>query len=127
MNNELLMGMVNDGANGTKQMRAFPERERGSLAVLGNRLAVNVLHDDVRTAIVSAATVEDCCNVGMREVGENLPFTAKAADDQLRIQALSHEFYGDVLGIFGIAAYCQVDDAHTAAADFAEQFVGSEA
>ena len=94
--------------------------------VIGEALAFDVLHHQVRRARLVGPTIKKPGDVRMIEVGQDLPFIAEARDDQLRIHAAPDQFDGDVALIFAIVANRAVHDAHAAFADASGDAVRAE-
>ena len=65
------------------------------IAVAIERLAFDVLHDEVRQAVIGGAAVEQACDVWMIEGSEYLSFLAKAAQDKVGIHAALDQLYRD--------------------------------
>ena len=96
------------------------------VTVLVGRLAVHVLHHIVRHAVRRIAAIEDAGDVGMIERGEHLPLLLEAQDELRRDVFPQQQFHGHVLAEGSIVADGQIDDAHPAAAEFAQEFVDAD-
>ena len=95
------------------------------VAVLGDRDALDQLHDEVGAAGVGGAGVEDAGDVGVVHQGQGLALGLEAGDDLLRVHARLDDLQGhraaDRLGLLG-----HVDDAHAPLADLLQQLVGAD-
>jgi len=88
------------------------------LAKVDECFAVDVLHRQPRVHVV-AAGVDECRDVRMRKRGEYAPLARRKAGHarDVRIEQLER----DALGEIGALAFGQVDHAHAAGADAAQQ------
>src|SRR5690242_9909341 len=103
-----------------KKLEPFRGRQLAPVAVLVDRLALDVLHDKVRQAAIGAARIEQAGNVGMIEHRENLALAAKPPYDFTRVQPTANDLDGNQLleGIVG--ARRKIDIAHAAMSDLAK-------
>ncbi len=65
MNDPFLVCMVDCLADSTEELQSILERKLVLIAVFGNREPLNPLHDEIRKAIRSFATVEDSGDTGV--------------------------------------------------------------
>jgi len=70
------------------------------------RLAVDVLHDEVRLARGCGATVEQARDVGVIQAGENLALLVKALEDLPRVHARPDQLDRDALVVGVVVAHC---------------------
>ena len=89
------------------------------VAILRDRLAVHVLHDEVRKSLVGGAAVDQARDVAVFEPGENLALIAKPADREFAGRALANQLDGHAFVEFAVGASGQIDRAHAALADLA--------
>ena len=90
------------------------------VAVGGDRLAFDVLHHEVRQAVVGRAAVDQARDVRMIELRQDLPFGAEAPQNVIRIEAAPDEFERDLLAVFVVGPGGEIDRAKSAPADLAD-------
>jgi hypothetical protein len=121
----LLMRMLDGLANGDEEFQPLAGSKVMLVAVLGDRHALDKVHDDVRPAGARCAGVEHAGDVGVVHQGQSLPLGPEAGDDLLRVQAGLDELDGhqplDRLGLLG-----HPDRAHAAFADKLNELVGTD-
>ena len=121
----LLMGVLDGLANRDEELEPLLDREADVVAVLGDRHAFDVFHDEVRPAFVGHAAVKDLGDVGMVHQGEGLPLGLEPREDLARVHARLDELEGDAaldrLGLLG-----DPDGAHAAFADLLQQLVAAD-
>src|ERR1700676_5511603 len=88
------------------------------LAILVQRAALDVLHHEVRAAVLGRAAIEQPRDVGMREAGQDLPLVAEVPQDLLRIHAPSDQLERDLLLKMTVGADSTVDSSHAALRHF---------
>ena len=101
--------------------------EHARFGVLDQRRAVDELHHQVRPAVGRRAAVEQPGDVGMVEAGEDLPLGAEAADDGIGVHPALQHLEGDALVERVVVADGEIDRAHAALAQLADQAVGTDA
>ena len=72
------------------------------------------------------AAVEQACDVGMAQVGQDLAFPAEALRKSRGIEAATHDLDGDRLLIFRVGPHGPIDGAHAALADDLDDAVVTE-
>src|SRR5688572_27560550 len=83
---------VGDGGAGlAKELKPVGYRQRVLVAILVDRQALDVLHDEIRQAVLSGVAIEQACDVRMIETGEDLPLVAETAQHGFRIHAALDE------------------------------------
>ena len=78
MNNPVLMCMVNGRANCLEQPQAVRDRQPVMITIARDRLAIDVLHHEIRIPVFGIAAVEQPRDVGMIEVRQDLTFATEA-------------------------------------------------
>ena len=114
-------------AHGAKQLQACRHVELVPVAVDINRLARDVLHHEVGQALFGASAVEQACDIGVVQGGQDLALLLEAAQHFLTAGLRAHNLESDLLAEGVVGAHGQVDGSHTALADFAEDLVGTDA
>ena len=123
----MLMRVMDGGANSLKEFQSVFGVERVQIAIVIDRQALDVLHHQVRSIVFRRAAIEQTRDVGMIKGRENLPLVAKAAHDKIRVHAAANQLDGDLLSILIIIAFAEINRAHAAASEFANDFVGAYA
>jgi hypothetical protein len=77
-----------------------------------DRLAVDVLHDQIRQPFVGAAAVHQPGDVGMVKRGEDLPLRAEAREDVVGVHPALDELDRHRLGEAALSSLGPVDRAH---------------
>jgi len=75
------VGDLNRGANLAKELQPFRYRQLLLVAVLVDRLSLDVLHDQERPSVLGRATVVELGDVWMVDRGQDLPLVAEPADE----------------------------------------------
>ena len=121
------MRVAHGGAGVTEEPEPVVDAEALLVGPDGDRLAVDIFHDDIGRAVVQLAAVEQAGDVGVGEVGEDLPLAAEARDKGIGEHAGADDLDGDLVGeVAGIA--CPLEDgAHAALSDQAGDAVGADA
>ena len=125
VNDPLLMGVLDRLADRDEQLEPFAGRELVAVAVLGDRDALDQLHDEVGPAGVGRAGVEDLGDVGVVHQRQGLPLGLEAGDHLVGVHARLDDLEGD-LAADGLLLLGHEDDAHAAFADLLQQLVGAD-
>ncbi len=96
-------------------------------AVVGDRLPVDELHDEVGNALLRRATIEQARDVRMFQAREDLALSAQPAADEGRAGPSVHQLDGDLLLVFVVDAASPVDLAHAADADGFDELIRTAA
>ncbi len=91
---------------------------------VGQRLAIDVLHGEVRLPVIRDPAVEQAGHVDVLETGQDLPLAEEAPQDGVAVHAALDELDDRALLEPALDALGQIDDAHAAAAQLAEEPVG---
>src|SRR5262249_6861614 len=97
--------------------RVYGERVRA--AIRGDRLALDELHDEVRTPVVRGAAVEEPRDVRVFEPGEDPALALEAREHVLGVEAAAQELDGDALLEETVGALAGEDVPHSAASETA--------
>jgi hypothetical protein len=87
------------------------------VAVLVEGHPLDVLHDQVRPAVVCGAAVQETRDAGMIEGGQDLAFGAEPGREVGAVRAVAKNLEGDLLLVDVVGPHREVDGAH---APFAE-------
>jgi hypothetical protein len=91
----LLVGELHGLADLTQQSDACRRRESLAIAVVGDRLALDQLHHEVRASVRRAAGVEDLRHCRMREPRERAALRLETRHHPLCVEPVSHQFHRD--------------------------------
>ena len=86
-------------------------------------LPVDVLHHQVRHAVLVDSAVEQARDVRMFDAREDLTLVPEATDGGIALQALAQQLDGYQLAILVVAPLSQIDRAHAAARDLPDDLV----
>ncbi len=103
------------------------DREIAGPAVVGDRLAFDELHDEVRPPVLGRAAVEKPRDVRMLEPREDPPLAREALEDLVRGHARAQELDGDALLEEAVGPLGEQHLAHPAAAEAPEHAVRADA
>src|SRR5262245_21227144 len=109
---------ITDLAN---QLDAGADGQSLLIRVPGDGLAFDVLHHEIRKAIVGAATIEQAHDVAMLERREDLTLVAEPGDRLGRADRAGQDLDGDAVNELLIIAYRQVHGTHAALAELPGQ------
>ena len=127
VNDAVLQGELNGVANGAKEADAFADVEFAIVAPLIDRFALDILHDEIGPAFFGGAGVVETGDVGMLERSQDRALLLEALDHFAPGRFGSDDFDGDLLFEEAVRAAREVDSAHAAPSDFAQDFIISEA
>ena len=85
MNNQIPMRKFDRSADLQKQLQSLPRRQLLRNCKASHRCIDNIVHDEVGETIVGRACIEQARDIRMIELGEDLAFCTKAAQDFSRI------------------------------------------
>src|SRR6266852_5482332 len=125
MHDQVLMRVLHRLTDVDEDLETAIEGECVFATVGRDRRALDVLHDEVRHAVVRHATVEQSGNRRVLKLGEHLPLGEKTAPRFDTRQPVFQQLDGDLLLKVAVRAFTQVDDAHAAFAEFAYEAVGA--
>ncbi len=122
----LLMRVLDRLADRDEQLQPLARVEPGLVAILGDRDAIDELHDEVGSAAVGGTRIEDPGDVGMVHQGQSLALGLEPGDHlggvHARLDNLQRDPAADGLLLLG-----HVDRAHTPLADLLEELVRTDA
>ena len=101
------------------------ETVRGAVAI--NRIAFHQLHRKPRGAVGGESAVYQPRNLRMVERGEDLPLALEALQDLLGVHPAADELECDLLREGAVHPFGEVDGAHAAVAEFANNAPGANA
>jgi hypothetical protein len=113
-----LVGMLDGLADMQEQSQAFLDSEPVPVAILGDRNALNMLHDEVRPSARGQTRIVDARYMGMLHEGQSLLFGLEASQHALRIHTRLDHFERD-LPFDRALLLGQIDNSHASLAEYA--------
>ena len=127
MHDQVGMRVADRFADLAEQVEAGGDVELARLAITGDRLAVDVFQREVGLPVLVDAGIQQACDVGMGEAGEDLALAVEALA-QFRVgKPGTQQFQRDLAFVQAIGARSQPDLAHAAFADQPVQPVRADA
>ena len=117
VDDEVGVGVLDGGADLVEEVEALVEGEVVVLGVVGDGLAVDELGDEEGLGVVGDAGVEEACDVGVVEGGEDLSLAPESSLEVGVVDGGADELDDDALLVGGVGAGGAVDDAHGAGAE----------
>ena len=126
VDDEVGVGVLHRLAHVLKQPQAVLNAEASFVAVVGDDLAVDILHDEVGLSGVGHAAVEQVGDVLVAQAGEDASFGQKTTMDLARGEAAANDFEGDLCVEGSVGALGQKDLSHAALCQFFDDLVGAD-
>ena len=121
MDDEIPMQVVNGPANLLKQFDSRRQREPLRIAKLVDGQALDILHHVVRSSVGHVSAIQNARDIRMIQRGEHLTFLLEALDEFRCHPIAKNHLESDILSKGAIIADGQINDAHSAAAQFLHQ------
>ena len=121
------MSRIDRRAHRTKQFQAIGDGQAATVAVLVDRPAIDVLHDQIGHSLGRRAPVEQAGNVRMIQTGKQLALLIKSPQQRLPAAAVTDELDGHLLLELAVVADRPVHRTHPATADDLFQAVRADA
>ncbi len=125
MNHEVAMGVLHGVAYRLEELQAGAGRETPLVAVLRDRLAGDVFHDEEGHAALGRAAVQETRDVRMLEARQDLALGAEAGEQMVVRGSRPQQLDRDLLLVLVVGAGREVDGAHPALAQLALEAVRS--
>jgi hypothetical protein len=109
-----------------EEPQTIPYREPIVIAVLGDRAALDMLHDQVGGTILEGSTVEDPGDSGVLQGSEDLPLVTKPPPRVGGVHAQAKELDRHLLVELAVLTLATKDDARTALTDSFCQPIGTD-
>lgn len=122
MNDEMLMRVVNRGADLLNECQTRRRGELIAIAVVIDPQPFDILHGDERSSVGRVTAIEQARDVGMIEPRQDLPFGAKARSQIGMEQTTCDDFQSDLLLILIVRALGEIDGAHAAVTEQSRDF-----
>jgi len=123
---EVLVRVVNGRAHLLKKSEAGGDVEPLPVAVLRDRLPVDVFYHEIRQLSVRYAAVEELGDVRVIERREDLTLGSEALVQLIGVPARAQHFHGGAAPELAVVALGEVHDAHPAAAELTRHAVWSD-
>jgi hypothetical protein len=124
VHHQAAVGAVDRRADALHQPQ--PRLQAEPLAILGDRRPLHPVEHEERPAVGGAAAVEQAGDAGVVEPGEDLALAHEAPDDRLRVHAPPDQLERRPLDEGPLVALREIDLAHAATAEQAEQAPGAD-
>src|SRR5204863_10108654 len=96
------------------------------LYVMGDRVSIHILHDDIGQAIRSGPAIEQARNIGMLKARESLTFAAETGENEPGVHAGTNQFDSNIRFVLIVVTFRQEDRSHAAAAELANQAIRTD-
>ena len=123
MNDKMPVCVGDRAADFAKKRQPFDDGKLMRVAVLVDRKSFDVLHHEIRKAILCRPAVEQPRNVRVVEARENLPLVAEVPQDGICVHATLYQLDGNPLLVFIIGAFGQENRAHPPAPDLTDNAI----
>jgi hypothetical protein len=125
VNDQVLMGVLDSVAHTLEQSQALSQRKRVVVAIPIDREAIDVLHDQVRQAVVNTRVTQSG-DVTMIEAGKCLDLGFKVSVVILLQEVIAQGLDGHTISEPTISALGEVHDAHASGSDLPNYAVGTD-
>ena len=127
MNDQVLMGMTNRATKVYKQPEAVIQGEFVGLSPFSNRLAIDILHDNVRRTVIHLSAIKQIRDVRMIQRSQYLSFTLKSLGQSVRKHTGANDLDGDTVFKIVRDTSALIYRSHTALPDQALYLVSPNA
>ena len=127
VHDQIAVRIVNRRANRDEQLEALAYEQRAAVAVTIDGFAIDILHDQVRCAVLEVAAVDEARDRAMIERRQNVTFTVQSAAQPRMHRGVLQHLDRDQLVILRIVALAAVYDAHAAVAQNRHDPIGADA
>jgi hypothetical protein len=123
VDHEIRVSELHGAAHLSEQSQARVDREPAPVTEQIQRLARHVLHDHIGQVVVAGAAVEQPSDVGVLEVGQDLPFHQEPPPDLGVVGASADQLDRDLLAVLIVGPDPQIDGPHPAPSQLAGHLV----
>jgi len=123
MNDQMTVRVRHSRANFAEWLQSFRNGKTVLVAICVERNPLDVFHDKVRQTAIGRSAIEETGYIWMIKARQNLPFGPEMAQHRVRVHAAFNELNRDLLFVFGVGALCQINRAHSATPDFANDAI----
>ena len=117
VHHQVLVRVLHRGADLAEEVDPGVEPQAVPVAVLVDGRALDVLHDQVRPAVVGRAAVQQARDAGVVEGGQDLAFGAEPGREVGAVRPVAQDLEGDLLLVGVVGAHREVHGAHAAFAE----------
>ena len=114
VHDQIAMRELHRRADADEQLQAFANEQGTAVAVGVDGFAVDVLHHEIRGAVLEIAAVDEARDRRMSECRENVPLAVQAAAQARMQRRMVQHLDGDDLLILSVVALASIDGAHAA-------------
>ena len=125
MNHAFVVRVLNGVAHKEKKLQSFADRHLFAIAVLRDGHALDVLHDEVRSALAGGPSIEDPCDIRVVHDRQGLALVGKARKHLARVHPQFDDFEG-YGAANGFALLGEVYGAHTPFAERSNDLISAE-
>ena len=126
MDHQVLVGMLHGGTDALDQRDAGVAIRLPYLQIGGQGLAAHIFDDEIGLPGFGFSAIDQACDIGMVELGKDLPFLPQPAHAVLRGKTANQLDRG-LLGEATLVAFGQQHRAHAARSEFAHDPPGTNA
>ena len=127
MDHQVLVRVVDGGADGEEEIHALADGKPVGIAVLIDRGAGDEVHHEIGAAVGGGAAIQELGDIGVIEVGQNLALGIEAFERVVAEDAAADDLDGDHLAVQIVHAHRLVDGAHAAFGNELHDAVGAQA
>ena len=127
VDDQILVGEFDSVADLQHQVDALGKRRVRRFEPAAQADAINEFHDEIGCAARQFAAVVELRDVWMMEAREDAPFAPKTLDELRRGKARLDDLDGGDEVEVAVGAFCEINTAHAAAAEQADDPVGTDA
>ncbi len=126
MDHQVAVGVAYGLAHRQEEAKPVVDFITRLVAVSVDGLPVDVFHDEIGASVVVASAVEEPRDARVVQRCQDAPFKAEAPQHLVRVHPALDLFDGHLLHEPVGLAFCEVDGAHAAPADFPHDAVGPD-
>ena len=127
MDHQVLMRVVDGGADGEEEIQPFADGEPVGIAVLIDRGSGDEVHHEIGPPVRGGAAIQEFGDIGVIEVRQDLAFGIEAFERVVAEDAAADDLDGDHFAVQVVDAHGLVDRAHAAFGDELHDAVGAQA
>ena len=126
MDDQVLVGVLDRRADQPEELQPRRGVHPSGVAILDDRLSLDVLHREVRQSVRRRAAVEEAGDVRVLEAGEDLAFVPEPSHDGVAVHAALEHLDRDALLERIVIADAEMHGAHAAVPDLANEAIGPD-
>src|SRR4051812_33840609 len=126
MDDHALVRIMDGRADGLEELQPLSDAPVAGSEKCSQRFALDEFHHQIGKSAIVGAPIDETGDVGMFEVGKDLPLRPEASNDLARIETGAQQLDSDGLVESAVMANGPIDAAHAARADEVLQTIGAE-